>query len=94
MLEGVFRILHVVVEVVGVRKEAVARGKDVGGREVGRGKSEALGFFNLKHLLGVVIKVLTQLITQVGIHIFIPYYAHRLVCTDRTVVGSDDDVVI
>lgn len=57
MLEGVGVVLHVVVVVVGVSKEAVARGKYIRCAEVGLWQEEGLWLAHLVHVLGVVRQI-------------------------------------
>ena len=94
MLEGVFVILHVVIEVVGIGKEATSCGEDVGGGEIGGGECQSLGILYLKDFLGVVVEVFAQLIAQIGIDILVAHNANGFVRSDRSVVGSDNNVVI
>ena len=67
MLERVAIVLHLVVVVVGIGKERVSCGEGVGRAHVGRGQLGILGGFDGEDLFGVVVEVLSQFISQIGV---------------------------
>lgn len=78
MLERVFIVGNVVVVVVGVGEEAVARSKDVGCAHVWRGQEGFVRFLYGEKLLRVVTKILAELVAQVGVGVSVAYYPYGL----------------
>lgn len=58
MLECIPVVGHVVVVIVRVGKETVARREDIGRTQVGRGEQHLARFFDFKNFLRVVFQVL------------------------------------
>ncbi len=77
MLEGILVILYVVIIIVGIGKEIIACGKDVGGAQVGTGQSGFVRVTYLKHFLLVVGKALAQLVAQVGVCVLVSHHLDR-----------------
>ena len=73
MLERVLIILHVVVVVVRIGEEAVARGEDVGRGEVGLGELEGCGLLDFVDFAGIVGEVAAELVAQVGVDVSVAY---------------------
>ena len=92
MLEGILVILHVIVIVVGVGKEVVLHGKDVGRAEVRTGQACPQRFLYLEYLLLVVRQILAQLVAQVRIRVPVANHLHRVVAADAAVVGPSTGV--
>ena len=72
MLERVFVVRHVIIVIVGIGKEAIARGKHVAGTDVWRGQLRLVRLFDGKHFLGIIVEVLAQLIAKVRIGVTVP----------------------
>ena len=76
MLERIFVIRYVIIVVVGVGKEAIACGENVAGANVWRGQLGLVRLFDGKHLFSVIVQVLAQLITKVGVGVAVAHYLY------------------
>ena len=94
MLEGVAVVLDVVVVVVGVGKEVLVLGEDVGRADVGGWQACLAGVADFVDLLGIVGKVLAQFVAQVGVGVLVAHHFHGVVGTHGTVVGGQDYAAI
>ena len=94
MLECVLIIRHVVVVIVGVGKECVARGKHIGRAEVGGGELSQVWILDDEEVLAVVAQVFAQLVAQVGVGVAVADDLHGLRGADAAMVGGDDDLVV
>src|SRR5574344_1010266 len=88
MLEGILVIAHVIIVVVGVSKEAVARSKHVTGGDIRRRQLSFLGFFNGKEVFVIIGQILAQLVSQVGIGIAVTHNLNRFIGTYAAMIGS------
>ncbi len=73
VLEGILIILHIMVVIIRIGKEAGTRGKDVGGRKVRLRELKGSRMANFIDLLGIVGKILSHLVAQVGVDIAVTY---------------------
>ena len=87
MLECAGIILHVVVIIIGIRKEIPTSRKNISRRNIGRRQSKAVRALNFVHLTRIVIKIFTHFIAQIGIGILIADYLHRIVNAHCPVIG-------
>ena len=94
MLEGILVIGYVVVVVVRVSKETVARCKDVRRTDVRRREESFMRLLNNKHIFCAVSKVLSELIAQICICVTVSYDLHGLRTTDRTVIRGQHDGIV
>ena len=95
MLERVAIVRYVVIIVVGIGKERVARGKHVAGREIGLWQHGLAGVLNHKQALILVVpQVLTQLVAQVGVGVAVAHNFNGLGATYTAVVGSYNHLAI
>ena len=94
MLEGVAIVLHVVVVVVGIGKERVSRSEGVGRAHIGSRQLSFFGRFDGEDLFGVVVEVLSQFISQIGVGVAVTDDLDGLLTTDGTMVSGKDDAVI
>ena len=94
MLEGVFVVGHIIIIVVGIGEEAVARRKYVGRADVGLGQEGRLRIADGEEFLAVVAQTLSQFVAQVGVGVAVADNLHRFLHAYRTVVGGDDDLVV
>ena len=88
MLEGVLIILHVIIIIVGIGKEAVARSKDVGRRELGRRQTHLERLAHLKHFAIVVAHLAPHLVAQVGVQAALAHHLRGRAHADAAVVGG------
>ena len=94
MLESVFIVRHIVVVVVGIGKETVSRSKDIACADIGCRQESLVRLLDSEDLLLVESKVLAQLVPQIGVGISVSDNLHRLLASDRAVVGGQHDGVV
>ena len=94
MLEGVAVVGDIIIVVVGIGEEVVARSKDVARRQVGRGQEGLGGVLDDKEVLGVIGQILAQLVAQIGIGVAVADNLDGIGSPNATVVGGDDDAVV
>ena len=90
MLERIFVVRYVIIVVVGVGKEAVSCGENVAGANVWRRQLGLVRLFDGKNLFSVIVQVLAQLITKVGVSIAVAHYLYGFRGAYRTVVGCEN----
>ena len=91
MLERIFVVGHVVIVVVGIGKEVVARGKHIGGTQIWGRQMCLRGILDGKHLFWIVGQILAQFVAQIGVGVPVTDDFNRGGSTDAAVVGGDDD---
>ena len=91
MLERVLIVRHVVVVVVGICQEGVARSENVRRGEVGRRQLRIVRILDNKHFLRLAVKILAEFVAQVGVGIAVADYLYGLRSPDTSVVCSDDN---
>ena len=94
MLEGVAIELHIVVVVIGISKEARARGKDVSRGKIGRRKFQSSRIAHLIDFFWRIVEVFSQLIAQIRVHIAVAHHFAGAIHANRTVVSGEDDFSI
>ena len=94
MLEGVAIELHIVVVVIGISKEARARGKDVSRGKIGRREFQRSRVAHLIDFFWRIVEVFSQLIAQIRVHIAVANHLAGAIHTNRTVVSGEDDFSI
>src|SRR5690554_1206469 len=88
VLEAVLVIAYIVVVIVGVGKEVVARSKNVGGRHIGLWQKDAFGLAYLVNRAGVVGQVFSLLVAQVGIGVAVAHHLYGILYPYGAVVGG------
>ena len=91
MLEGVFVIIDVVVEIVGVGKEIVFQGKHISRGDIFFGQENPFGLADHEHILLGKAQVFTVLVAQVGIGIAVADNFKGALTPDGAVVGGNDE---
>ena len=94
MLERVFIIRHIIIIIVGISKEGIARGKHITGAEVGRWQLCLMRVLNGKDVARRAVEVLTQLIPKIGIGVAVAYNLHSLRYAYAAMVGGDNNATI
>ena len=74
MLECVLVVGYIVVVVVGVGKEGITIRKYISCAQIRSGQLCFMWLLDREHFLGIVGKILAQLIAQVGVGITVTYY--------------------
>ena len=93
MLESVAVELRIVVEVVGVGKEIVARTEHVAANNVRTWQSHLLRFGYLKAILGLAVKGFPHFVTEVGVGAFVSDNLYGVIHTCGAVIGGKYDFV-
>ena len=93
MLEGVAVELRVVVEVVGVGKEIVARTEYVAATNVRTWQSHLLRLGYLKAILGLAVKGFPHFVTEVGVGAFVSDNLYGVIHTCGAMVGGQHDLI-
>ena len=94
MLESILVIRHIVVVIVGIGKECVSRGKDVGRTQIRRWQLSLLGILDDENLLRVVAQILAQLVSEIGVGVTVSDDFNRFRGPYGTVVCGNDDLVV
>ena len=94
MLEGVAIVGDVIVVIIRVGEEGVARSEDITRGEVGRGEHGLLWLFDDEEILVVVGQILSEFIAQIGVRITIANNLDGLCTADTAMVGGDNHLVI
>ena len=72
MLECVAIVRHIIIVIIGIGKEIVARSKDVGRTQVGSREQDFTWVFDFKDFFGVVFQILPQFVAQVRVRVLVP----------------------
>ena len=88
MLERILVVLHIIVEVVWIRKEIAVCGEDVFCGNVGSRQPEAFRLLDFINLPLVVAEVFAEFVTQVGVCRLVADHLYRVVDADCAVVGG------
>ena len=94
MLEGILVVLYIIVVIIRIGEETVARGKYIRGTQVRCRQLGAVRLFDGEHFLALVSQILAQLVAQVGVRIAVAYYLDWFRCPDAAVVGGEHYLVI
>ena len=94
VLERVAIVGNIVVVVVGIGQEGVARGKHISGAYIWRGQKDTLGVFDGKHVATFTSEVASQLLAQIGVGIAIANDFHRCIGANAAVVGGQHDATV
>ena len=93
MLEGVAVELCVVVEVIGVCKEVIARTEDITAADIGAGQSDLLGAGDLEAVLRLAVECFAHFVAKVGIGVLVTDDLHGVGYARGAVVGGEYDLV-
>ena len=94
MLEGVAIELHIVVVVIGISKEARARGKDVSRGKIRRREFQRSRVAHLIYFFCRIVEIFSQLIAQVRVHIAVTHHFAGAIHANRTVVSGQNDLCV
>src|SRR5690606_21569012 len=92
VLKSVFIEIYVIIVVVGVGKELILDGKNVGGGYVDLGEEKTFRAGNLHEFTAFVSEVFPLLVTQVGVHIAVANDLEGALDPDRAMVSGQDDL--
>ncbi len=94
VLEGILVVLHIIVVIIRIGEETVARGKYIRGTQVRCRQLGTLRLLDGENFLALVSQILAQLVAQVGVRIAVAYNLDRFRCPDAAVVGGEHYLVI
>ena len=94
MLEGILVVLHIIVVIIRIGEETVARGKYIRGTQVRCRQLGTLRLLDGENFLALVSQILAQLVAQVGVRIAVAYNLDWFRCPDAAVVGGEHYLII
>ena len=93
MLESVAVILGIVVEVVRVTEKVFARTEHITAADIRTRQANLLRMRDFEGILALEIKRFADLVTQVGVRVFVSDNLHRILHANCSVVGCQDNFV-
>ena len=94
MLESILIVRHVIVVVIGVSKERIARSEYVTCTEIRGWQLCLMRILDSENLLSIIVKTLSQLITKVRIRIAITDNLHWINRPNGSVISCDYHLIV
>ena len=94
MLEGSIKVIHKLIVVVGVYKVVVVLGKNKSGAHMQFRQLCIMRVFDDKHIFGIVIKVFTLFVAEVGVCVSVAHNFTGFFNFYGAVIGGDNNAYI